>query len=365
MYCPNCGKQQLSNANFCTHCGTSIVGKHALNGDLSSRTQSGTEFQEESELEPGQLQHVWRKLPRENWDIRPHARYSKNPDQFWNGMPWLRGGKATLDVLITEHYFIILASFADTKVRQASETISTAAVALGSVAGGLLVSLPVAIVGEAYEKLFGKKNKFDHQALAILFKSGMMMYAKKSDLSFTSFHLKNNVLEADYSHISVAGDFKNVVMGHVNLCFLVRELERKVDHLFAGMLGDPASFLAPLQASGCVVTEHTEKFTSASQVERFLSKYYPDPLETIRENIRWCSNCAYFQNRKDWRKYGLGVFSSPVSGDSMSSSRVSDEKLPCRITSETSVTWDQYFQVNKKNRALYPENCPKFKPNAE
>lgn len=354
MYCPNCGKQQLSNSNFCPHCGTSVAAKHALNDDLRSGTQSSTEFQEESELQPGQLQHVWRKLPSANWKIHPHARYSKDPDQFWTGMHWLKAG--ALDVLITDNYFIVLASFADTKVRQASETISTAAVALGSVAGGLLVSLPVAIVGEAYEKLFGKKNNFDPHALAILFKNGMMMYAKKSDLLFTSFHLQNSFIEADYSHISVAGDFNNVVAGHVNLCFLMREYERRVDH---------SSFLAPLQAAGCVVTEHTEKFTSASQVERFLAKDYPDPLETVRENIRWCSNCAYFQNQKDWQKYGLGIFSSPVSGDSMSSSRVSDEKLPCRIASEASTTWDQYFQVNKKNRTMYPQNCPKFKPSNE
>lgn len=32
MYCPNCGKQQLSNANFCTHCGKSVAAKHALKG---------------------------------------------------------------------------------------------------------------------------------------------------------------------------------------------------------------------------------------------------------------------------------------------------------------------------------------------
>lgn len=354
MYCPNCGKRQLSNANFCPHCGRSVAAKDAFNSDLRSGTQSGTEFQEESELEPGQLQHVWRKLPSANWKIHPHARYSKDPDQFWTGMHWLKA--EALDVLITDNYFIVLASFSNAKVRQASETISTAAVALGSVAGGLLVSLPVAIVGEAYEKLFGKKNNFDPHALAILFKNGMMMYAKKSDLLFTSFHLQNSFIEADYSHISVAGDFKNVVAGHVNLCFLMREYERRVDH---------SSFLAPLQDVGCVVTEHTEKFTSASQVERFLAKDYPDPLETVRGNIRWCSNCAYFQNQKDWQKYGLGIFSSPVSGDSMSSSRVSDEKLPCRIASEASTTWDQYFQVNKKNRAMYPQNCSKFKPSNE
>lgn len=354
MYCPNCGKQQLSNANFCPHCGTSVAVKHALNGDSSIGTQRGTEFQEKSELEPGQLQHVWRKLPSANWKIYPHARYIKDPDQFWVGMHWLHAQE--LDVLITDNYFIVLASFADTKVAQACEKIGLGSVVFGSVVGGVLVGLPAAIVAGAYEKLYGNKNKFDPNSLEILFKNGLMMYAKKSDLLFTAFHLQKSFIEADYSHISVAGNFKNVVAGHVNLCFLMRENERRVDH---------SSFLAPLQAAGCVVTEHTEKFSSASQVERFLSKYYPDPLETIRENIRWCSNCAYFQNRKDWQKYGLGVFSSPVSGDSMSSSRVSDEKLPCRIASETSATWDQYFQVNKKNRTLYPENCPKFKPNAE
>lgn len=353
MYCPNCGKQQLSKANFCIHCGTSVDVGYVPNDDLSLEAQRSTEFQKEPKLEPGQLQHAWRNLSSRYWDPRPHDRYSKDLDQlWWKDMYWLHGGEE-LDVFITENYFIVLAPFAETKVKQVSERISLAS-SLAPIAG-LFVGLPVAIVGEAYERLFGQKHKVDPHALTILFKSGMMMYAKKSDLSFTSFHLKNSVFQADYSHIAVVGDFQNAVVGHVNLCFLLRE-----DESWGGniqFLGD-VHFLGPLKASGCVVTEHTEKFSSTSQLETFLSKDYPDPLIATKKYMRLCSNCAHFKLQKNWDTYGF--LSSNLKGDCTSSNRVSDEKLPCKIASEVSATWDEYFKL-KNRTCFYPKDCPKFK----
>ena len=128
------------------------------------------------------------------------------------------------------------------------------------------------------------------------------------------------------------------------------------------MYDRPGPAFSPVEyqykASGCVVTEHTEKFSSTSQLETFLSKDYPDPLKATAKYQRLCSNCAHFQFQKNWVTYGF--LSSKLSGDCISSNRVSDEKLPCRIASETSATWDEYFKL-KSRTCFYPEDCPKFK----
>jgi hypothetical protein len=73
--------------------------------------------------------------------------------------------------------------------------------------------------------------------------------------------------------------------------------------------------------------------------------------------IKWCKNCVHFKKQKGWEDKFLEWDDEDV-GEIIPE----DSMLPCKIVSETKITWDDYFSVHKDERAYYPKNCFLFSP---
>jgi hypothetical protein len=289
-------------------------------------------------IHPGALRHAWRGVScSEN---RLHSRHRSNPD-VKNRLLWLDN---VLDYFITDKYLIVLSSSSspDTKVKRIADTIATFG-ATGALAGGLFISLPALLVGNAYEKLFGEKDQFNPEALATIFNSGYAIYSKKSDLTFQSFNIKpNRFTPVDWSvTVAIVGRFKNAVVGDVDLCFLL------------GKGADPEiAAVKPLRDAGCLVNENPETLTSEKQAYNYLPPEYADELV-------WCLNCSHYREQKGWDK-GLSFLLANPTGDRTLDSKPSNEKLPCRIPAKASSTWDHFFTLAKGKRTVYPKDCPLF-----
>ena len=78
------------------------------------------------------------------------------------------------------------------------------------------------------------------------------------------------------------------------------------------------------------------------------------PLKESQEakNIEWCKNC---QHHKKSKKY-----EDTLSGLWHSEEMPAEELLPCKIASETTDTWVEYFETTPSNRSLYPKDCEHF-----
>lgn len=301
----------------------------------------GDNFQEPRSIAPlpfidlGSLLHAWRGV--NIWEYRLHSRYQSNID-VKNRLLWLGG---VLDYFITDEYLIVLSSSPDTKAKRIADTVATYGTT-AAFAGGLFVSLPALLVGTAYEKLFGEKNHFNTEALSAIFNSGYAIYSKKSELTFQSFTIKPGLLTCwPYKKVAIVGRFKSATLGDIDLCFLLRENDIKV--------------VKPLTTAGCLVTEHPETLKSEDQVDSYYSSEFP----------KWvlgpdaCPKCSHYREQKGWFK--MSFITSRISGDGRLDSKPSNEKLPCRIPVETSLTWDHYFSEAASDRKLfYPTNCPLF-----
>jgi len=289
----------------------------------------------------GSLLHAWRGI--NCWEYRLHRHYQSNPD-VKNRLLWL--GNA-LDYFITDEYLIVLSSSPETKVKRITDTVAAAG-PIGALAGGLFISLPALLVGNAYEKIFGEKNHFNIEALSAIFNSGYAVYSKKSDLTFQSFTIKPGFLTClPYKTVAIVGRFKSATVGDVELCFLLSE-----------NLGlDTIKVVKPLRAAECLVNEHPETLTSVDQVNDYFSSDFPKPV--LGANV--CPKCSHYREQKGWFK--MSFISNRISGDCKRDSRPSNENLPCRIPVEASSAWDHYFSDVASNRKLfYPTNCHLFIP---
>jgi hypothetical protein len=298
-------------------------------------------------LHPGSMLHAWRKISSPSWTYRLHSRYHTNYD-VKNRLQWLGN---LLDYVITDEYFIILSSPPDTKFQRIAENISSVGIVGGALGGALFVSLPAALAGAAYQKLFGTENKLDPEALAAIYADGYLIHAKKSDLTFLSFSIKPSSFEFAYAILAIFGTFKHATLGDVDLCFILSEKQG---------LNPNISVLKPLKAANCSIKEGAETLASL-EIDNYLPPYFPDPLKRFFNEITWCPNCSHYQEQKAWNK-GVSFFSMKSTGDHTLKTKPSNEKLPCQIPTEAASAWDRYFGISKENRAIYPNDCSLFIP---
>lgn len=72
-----------------------------------------------------------------------------------------------------------------------------------------------------------------------------------------------------------------------------------------------------------------------------------------RSKIEWCKNCSHFRKVRKWEDSRDGLWSL---GEVPSTNL-----LPCSISEQTSDVWQDYFDLPREERSLYPKHCPKLK----
>lgn len=63
------------------------------------------------------------------------------------------------------------------------------------------------------------------------------------------------------------------------------------------------------------------------------------------KNLRWCKTCKYFKKIKDWE-----------SKFHYSNEILEDNKIPCKILSQTKNIWERYFKTPQMQKTLYPKD---------
>lgn len=186
MFCTKCGKEVVGDGKFCANCGQPI--------DLEHRNETfcAAELPKQARTAPfpqiGESISVFRKAKAlfPKYKVAP-----KVP------LDWLYG---TTDVIFTESYFVVLTATPQTALKEFSDKMTDrlpAGLALvggpvGAVLGGAL-SASLFAAGGISEKLFGKKDSIELEALAQLFTCGHAIYARKEDLNFKLFNLKKPI----------------------------------------------------------------------------------------------------------------------------------------------------------------------------
>lgn len=314
-------------------------------GDSNSSV-SGKDFTASLPLDFGSLRHSWRKMGGPSWNCRMHNRERTNSERE-SRLRWLQN---VVDYLITDEYFIVLASAPDSKGKQFAENAASVAMVAGAISGTLLVALPVILVGTAYEKIFGPRNAISSVAVDAIFSQGYAIWAKKTELTFLSYTVKPSSFDFAYAIVVITGKFRVAVLGEIELCFILSEKQG---------LNPNISVVKPLKEAGCSITESPNRLRSPTEVDGFLPSEFPDPFQAHIDEIAWCSNCSHFLERRAWHK-GISFISMKRAGDCTLASKPSNDKLPCDIPNKTQETWDRYFGLSNNNRSIYAGNCSEF-----
>ncbi len=202
MFCGNCGTPASENQNFCTRCGSPI----------SRPTTSAPKLRAESfENE----QDIRSSLP----DIEvPWTSIRKTSiGTFFAGdrpieYDWLN---RTVDLVLAPNAIIVVASAPVTKFQETADFV--AAIGATGIVGGLIISMPVALIGEAHERFFGQHNKFDKPSLQTLVDSGNAIWISKSDACFYFIDVKGGFFGEPGCLYSITGKFKTAT-GDLLMC---------------------------------------------------------------------------------------------------------------------------------------------------
>lgn len=202
MFCGNCGTPASEDQNFCTKCGSPI----------SRPTISAPKLRAES-LE--NEQDIRSSLP----DIEAPLTFIRKTSigTFFAGdrpkeYSWLN---QTVDLVLAPNAIVVVASTPVTKFHETADFV--AAVGATSIVGGLLISMPVALIGEAHEKLFGQHNKFDKPSLQTLVDSGNAIWISKSDACFYFIDVKGGFFGDSGCLYSITGKFQTAT-GDLLMC---------------------------------------------------------------------------------------------------------------------------------------------------
>jgi hypothetical protein len=69
-------------------------------------------------------------------------------------------------------------------------------------------------------------------------------------------------------------------------------------------------------------------------------------------HLRWCKTCKSYRKIEKYDDLDHGIWRNEQLPDS--------SYIPCEIIDETIDVWQRYFGLNRQNRTLFPQDCPKW-----
>jgi hypothetical protein len=330
-FCSSCGDPVALGSNFCGHCGKQQDVTVAI--PLSPAHGIG----DICRIEFGEIR---KRLKSSHWDFLASENLEEKLINLFPEFPPDYTTKSTIDVVVTDNYFIVLRALPLSATYKLAEDISLYATGSGLVGG--VFGLGVALAGEGYEKMFGNSNKLDGHSLATCFESGNMMFAKRSDTVCHAIQVKEGLLSPTTYHVAVAGIFHHVRHDNIDLAFYFEGNE----------------LIKALEGAGWNIRRSGTKFTSISLASQSLAPKYLDSVQHHEKLAKWCAKCVHYRSTPDWitgrDKYGslCGAINSKL--------RVADNKLPCKIPEQVSEVWDRYFSSPPYGRQKYATDCPRF-----
>lgn len=331
MFCSYCGDSIQVVGNFCGKCGKQ------LHVNVATSLSNAYDVGDISRIEFGAIR---KRLKLSNWDFLSSEALEEKPVDIFPEFPPGSNPGSTVDVIVTDNYFVVLKAPPLSATSKLAEKLSINTMGLG-LAGGAF-ALSAALVGEGYEKLFGNSNKLDAHSLAICFESGGMMFAKRNDIICHEIQVKEGLLSPTTYRVVVAGVFSHVRRNRIDLAFYF----------------DGNELLKALDGAGWSIRRTNKKFTSISLASQALAPKYLDFVQHHEKLAKWCAKCVYYRSTPDWitgrDKYGL------LCGTLNSKARVADNKLPCKISTEVPEVWDRYFSLPPHGRQKYATDCPRF-----
>ena len=72
-------------------------------------------------------------------------------------------------------------------------------------------------------------------------------------------------------------------------------------------------------------------------------------------NIRWCKTCKNYRKVRKYENIADGMWTNQQLPDSSC--------IPCKIINETTDVWKDFFMLDRKDRTLFPKDCPKWTRN--
>jgi len=331
MFCAYCGGSVQAVGNFCGKCGKQ------LHANVAKSLSNAHDVGDVSRVEFGAIR---KRLKLSNWDFLSSENLEDRPVDIFPELPPGHNPSSTVDVIVTDNYFVVLKAPPFSATYKLAEKLSINTMGLG-LAGGAL-ALSAALVGEGYEKLFGNSNNFDAHSLAICFESGGMMFAKRNDVICHEVQVKEGLFIPTTCRIIVAGIFSHVRRNRIDLAFNF----------------DGNELLKALDGAGWSIRRSNIKFASISLASQALAPKYLDSVQHHEKLAKWCAKCVHYRPAPDWitgrDKYGL------LCGTLNSKAMVADNKLPCKISTEVSEVWERYFSLPPHGRQKYATDCPRF-----
>lgn len=331
MFCAYCGSSVQVGGNFCGKCGKQV------DNNVATSLFNAHDIGDVSRIEFGAIR---KRLKLSNWDFLSSETLEESPIELFPELPPGYNPSSTVDVIVTDNYFVVLKAPPLSATYKLAEKLSINTMGLG-LAGGAL-ALGAALVGEGYEKLLSNSNKLDAHSLAICFESGSVMFAKRSDVICHEIQVKEGLLSPTTYRVGVAGIFSHVRHNSIDLAFYF----------------DGNDLLKALDGAGWSIRRSNKKFASISLASQALAPKYLDSVQHHEKLAKWCAKCVHYRSTPDWitgrDKYGL------LCGTLNSKARVADNKLPCKIPTEVSEVWDRYFSLPPHGRQKYATDCPRF-----
>jgi len=200
-FCANCGRPLSPDSRCCAHCGTKV--QTVANGSTGAPSESPARATGGAPHNLGAPITVWRK-------IRLTPRHKVKPafdlDWLWS----------EVDVVLTANGVVVVAASPVSKIYSTVENVTNVAIAAAPGAG-FLFSLPLAVIAEAHEKLFGSHNTLNEGALAPLFESGRVLWISKPDARFRYFEVNGGFFGQCENVFVVSGAFMHK-HGPVSTC---------------------------------------------------------------------------------------------------------------------------------------------------
>lgn len=257
MFCGNCGARN-EGAKFCTNCGTRIQEPHS---DRVDARPPPDEVGADITLNLPTIEPSPQTI--EKYQLEAYC---------GGGLPkeyaWVR---KTVDIVLARNAFVIVSAAPVNRFTKATEVVAVAGLA-GAVGGGLLISLPAAIIGSAYESLFGQHNKFDTRSLKILFDSGNAVWIAPSEAVFHSFEINGGYFGDTGCTYAIVGDFETA-NGKLKMCVSM------MDFLFAS-----ASILRKAFKNTAYSFKHRE-FRKDQEMRDALKKIQTDAFQNKHQYL--------------------------------------------------------------------------------
>lgn len=168
-----------------------------------------------------------------------------------------------VDVVMTSAAIVVVAASPVSKVYSAAETINNLAIA-SAPGAGFILALPLAVVAEAYEKLFGRHNNLDESALRQLFDVGRLLWIPKTDARFRYFEVNGGLFGECSNICAVSGSFRHK-LGIVDMCLTASD----------DVLPRLSEVRKRFESPGYVLERTC--FKKTVEVDRLLDKEYPFP----------------------------------------------------------------------------------------